>query len=190
MVTAIEVAKHLVWLAGQESEPAGLTPMQLQKLLYYVQGWSLALLGKPAFGEHFEAWRLGPVVCEVYGSFAGREPIPLAIGSEANFDPDEAFLVRAVWEAYKKYSAIGLSEKTHAEGPWRDARVGLEPQAASDREISLESLRAYFESQLGKSEDFFLQAMPAWSRRPDERFVQAAQTVMARRLAVLHRLAQ
>ena len=190
MVNAVDVAKHLIWLAGQEGEMSYLTEMQVQKLLYYVQGWSLGLRGAPVFGEQFEAWPYGPVVREVNAALSGQAPLPVELGCEAKLSRDEAFLVRAVWEAYKKYSPLGLSDKTHAESPWRDARQGLEPHAGSDRVIDFEALRAFFTAQVGESEDFGLKAMPDWSRHPDDRFVLAAQAVMARRLPVLNRLAQ
>lgn len=40
--------------------------LKLQKLLYLVQGLSLAIIGERAFNEPIEAWRYGPVVRSVY----------------------------------------------------------------------------------------------------------------------------
>jgi uncharacterized phage-associated protein len=52
-----------------EDEPKAwpdVTPMKLQKLVYYVKGFSLVLLGRPIFGEKLEAWRHGPVCPDLY----------------------------------------------------------------------------------------------------------------------------
>src|SRR5882762_6202388 len=67
--SALDVAKYLILLARSEEEPEFLSPMQLQKLLYYTQGWSLALLKEPMFDERIEAWAYGPVVKEVFQAF-------------------------------------------------------------------------------------------------------------------------
>ena len=65
--SAVDVARYLVLLASTESDgPAQeadcLTNLRLQKLLYYVQGWSLGERGRPMFREEIQAWRYGPVV--------------------------------------------------------------------------------------------------------------------------------
>src|SRR6185437_3402754 len=46
-----------------------ITNLKLQKLLYYAQGWHLALYDKPLFRERIEAWPHGPVVPPIYGKF-------------------------------------------------------------------------------------------------------------------------
>jgi uncharacterized phage-associated protein len=60
---ALHVARYLVKLAAGESEPEHLTHMRLQKLLYYVQGWSLAATGERFFDGEIQAWTHGPVAC-------------------------------------------------------------------------------------------------------------------------------
>jgi uncharacterized phage-associated protein len=147
MPSAFDVAYYLIRLAesGQESDP--LTNLRLQKLLYYVQGWALAALRRPMFEERIEAWTNGPVVKKVCQHFKeyGRElispaqaPTPDGLGNE-----DRAF-IEAVWEAYKRHSATALVSMTHEEGPWREARKGLGPEAHSDEEITHAALRQWF----------------------------------------------
>src|SRR5262249_50830431 len=46
---AIDVARYLIQLAAAEDEPELLSHLRLQKLLYYVQGWSLAQRRAPMF---------------------------------------------------------------------------------------------------------------------------------------------
>lgn len=64
---ACEVANFFVSRFQQAGDP--LTNMKLQKLLYYAQGWHLALKGDALFDERIEAWPHGPVVPPVYGTF-------------------------------------------------------------------------------------------------------------------------
>lgn len=86
MGKALDVARYLIGLAAGEKEPDLLTHLRLQKLLYYVQGWHLGVFGRRMFDARIEAWTNGPVVREVFPSFAdcksevippkeGREPL-------------------------------------------------------------------------------------------------------------------
>lgn len=52
-----DIAKLILRVVGTES----MDKKKLHKLLYYIQGWSLAGLGRPAFVHDLEAWRDGPV---------------------------------------------------------------------------------------------------------------------------------
>ena len=39
-----------------------ITPMKLQKLIYYAHGWLLAFLGTALIKEGVQAWKYGPVI--------------------------------------------------------------------------------------------------------------------------------
>jgi len=150
MATAIEVAKRLIHLAASEEEPDFLTPMQLQKLLYYAQGWSLALRGKPLFGEPVLAWKHGPVVREVFNLFKYWKDLPIRAAEvpvSIGLDPDEERHVEYVWSFYSGYSASALRKMTHDERPWVDARGDVPEGDPSDEEITQESMRAFFVEQ-------------------------------------------
>jgi uncharacterized phage-associated protein len=153
MTSALNIAKLLIRLAHQGEEIDPLTPLRLQKLLYYVQGWSLAALGRPLFAERLLAWTRGPVVREVYDAFKqhGRETIPDEEGGEGEeLSNTEKVFVSSVWDKYKQYSASALVQMTHNELPWLSARAGLGPTDHCDTEITRESLLAYFSEQIGK----------------------------------------
>lgn len=145
---AVEVAKYLVLLAASEDEPDCLTPMRAQKLLYYVQGWSLVHRNSPMFCENIEAWAHGPVVPEVFQEFKeyGRNAIPVETGSADGLTEEEQDFIRAVWEIYRPYSALSLSDMTHAEAPWKNARGSLSREASSNRVITHAAMREYFSS--------------------------------------------
>ena len=55
-----DAAKYLISLSYGD-ECYSLTPLKLQKILYYAQGWSYVWDGVPLFEEEFEAWQYGPV---------------------------------------------------------------------------------------------------------------------------------
>ena len=48
----------------------GITPLKLQKLLYYIQSWHIAKFNKDTlYNDLPEAWVNGPVYREIYNSF-------------------------------------------------------------------------------------------------------------------------
>lgn len=148
MPSALQVANYLVRLAAAEDEPEGLSPMRVQKLLYYVQGWSLAQRGEPMFPEPIEAWALGPVVPAVYRAFKdlASSCVPVDRCEDASLPVEDADFVNGVWEVYKPYSAIALSRMTHDERPWKETRGALAPSSWCDTEISCELMGNYFRS--------------------------------------------
>ena len=147
MAKAFDVAKYLIHLADTEDEPEYLTHLRLQKLLYYVQGWSLTLHKKPMFPEEIQAWAHGPVVAAIYHRFAdyGNRPIdPSDIGTSNNLRKSEAQFIAEVWEAYKGYSASSLRAMTHREAPWCDARKGCKPTDTCKEVIKHSAMCRFF----------------------------------------------
>ena len=153
MASAFQVAKAYLELAAAGDEADPISNLRLQKLLYYAQGWSLALREKALFPERIEAWALGPVVPEVYHYLKphGSGAVPAEAIFVGLIDEDEGLFVASVWGTYKVFSASKLSEMTHSEEPWRKARGNLAPSDASSEEITAESLRNYFLSRARKA---------------------------------------
>ena len=149
MATALNVAKYLLERGSREDEPEYLCHMRLQKLLYYTQGWSLALRGRPIFKDRIEAWAHGPVVPEVYRKLKkyGFHSIPIEkVGYAKDLTDADRLHIEAVWSEYKGYSANSLRAMTHKEDPWRDARGDSEPSAKSNARITQASMKRYFSS--------------------------------------------
>ena len=106
-----------------------IDPMKMQKLVYFANGWHLALAGKPLVDEYFEAWEYGPVVPSVYHKFKGYGAGSIE-GFATTFDwrsgtvstpdvPDSHSVVPLlnwVWDNYGKYSGPVLSDLTHRPG--------------------------------------------------------------------------
>lgn len=150
MVTASDVAKYFLLLAASGEEDAGeaMTHLKLQKLIYYAQGFHLALFqGRPLFNESIEAWKHGPVVNAMWGQYAGMGSN--SIPPDPTFDPDTVLsggqkqLLNDVWNAYGQFSAWKLRDMSHQEPPWVNAYV-----ADRNEVISHESLQEYFATRI------------------------------------------
>lgn len=145
-ITAHDVAEHLLMLAHQHG--SFVSNLKLQKLLYYAQGWHLALHGRPLFADPLEAWIHGPVVPSVYRRFNGW--------GYRNIDEDVAppslpretaeFLDELAAE-YMPLDAYELELMSHREAPWQNARGGLPPDAPSSARLSGADMRAYFRAR-------------------------------------------
>jgi uncharacterized phage-associated protein len=124
------IANFFIELAASKGE--SISPMKLQKLVYYAHGWYAGYTKTPLINETIEAWQYGPVISSLYHEF--KQFGSNAIKSKAtDFDsasfniievqtpaeePIRKFLTN-VWDSYGKYTAIKLSEMTHAAGsPW------------------------------------------------------------------------
>ena len=151
MVAAIDVARYLIQLASPAGDDEGdsLTHWQLQKLLYYSQGWHLAARGRALFEGRIEAWANGPVVKEVFPTFRGRFTLPPEEGDEpSSLSAQDKSFLQSVWGVYKQYSASALADKTHKELPWLASRGDTPLGERSEAEISHESLLAFFRPRL------------------------------------------
>ena len=144
--TAQEAADYLVWLSQRHGDP--MTNLKLQKLLYYAQGWHLALYGRPLFRDALRAWPRGPVVHGVWKTYSNYKWKPIArrvskpdLPVEAQKHLDEVF------DVFGQYTAYSLEKMTHNESPWKNARKGLRPKQSSTNVISTSDMRKYF-SQL------------------------------------------
>ncbi|MCI1748694.1 MAG: DUF4065 domain-containing protein [Acidipropionibacterium sp.] len=138
MTTAHEVADYIVSTGFRFTGE-----MQRQKLLYYIQAWSLAWDGAPVFDEDIEAWRDGPVVRSM------RHVIPDG-KNPANLSESQRATIDAVLTHYGNHGGKYLSGVTHGEKPWREAREGLRAdehgqqpisRTAMIREYSVQSLK-------------------------------------------------
>ena len=116
-VRANDVAAYI--LRNQGSMPA----MKLQKLVYYSLAWSLVWDDEPLFEETIEAWANGPVIRELYDAHRGRFSVSsIPNGDSDLLDRDQRETVDAVLQFYGDKSSQWLSDLTHMEAPWRDAR--------------------------------------------------------------------
>ncbi|HCR3195042.1 TPA: DUF4065 domain-containing protein [Morganella morganii] len=63
--SAVAVANAFIQRALNGEIP-DLTPMKLQKLMFYAQSWSLRLTDKALIDDFFAKWQYGPVIPSLY----------------------------------------------------------------------------------------------------------------------------
>ena len=128
-------------------ERGSMTALKLQKLVYYSQAWSLVWDEAPIFPERIEAWINGPVVRDLYEIYRGQFRVTEdSLGDPDALSKDEEETVDAIIKFYGKMSSQQLSDLTHREDPWRDARRGLAPTDRGSREISHASMAEFYGS--------------------------------------------
>jgi uncharacterized phage-associated protein len=144
MTNASTVAKYIVATFQGAGDP--VDNLKLQKLLYYVQGWHLAVYGEPAFADDFEAWVHGPVLPGIYVQYKKYRWNPITEPVEKpNIDKELAGLIQEVLDVYGTESGWQLEQRTHTEAPWLKARKGLARDEESHAVISKPSMKAFFD---------------------------------------------
>lgn len=142
MATAFDAAEYILGALGE------MPAVKLHKLLYYAQAWSLVWDDKPLFTNRIEAWRNGPVVRDLYALHRleySVVPGKFRAGCSAEgLSKDQRETIDAVIAFYGDKSSQWLSDLTHSEMPWREARKDTPPDESSNAEITLASMSEYY----------------------------------------------
>jgi uncharacterized phage-associated protein len=143
--TALDIAKWFVNAADRQSGDA-VTHLKVQKLVYYAQGWSLAIFGEPLFNEDLQAWSHGPVARSIWNEFkdSSWNALPELKTTRKIVAPHSS-LLESVQQQYGIYSAKRLESMTHKEPPWREARGNLPPEARCENTIPKKAMKNFFE---------------------------------------------
>lgn len=128
-----------------------VTPLMLQKLLYFIQGVYLALYGRPIFEEDCRAWVHGPVYPEVYELFRDFKYNPiddarfaLLEGTADALTDEEKQVIDLVVNTFGMYGGKILEKITHNEDPWMEARKGYEDSIHSSELLPKEQIMKYY----------------------------------------------
>ena len=128
-----------------------VTPLMLQKLLYFSQGVYSALYGKPIFEEDCRAWVHGPVYPEIYELFRDFKYNPiddarfaLLEGTEDALTDDEKRVIDLVVNTFGMYGGKVLEKITHNEDPWMEARKGYGDSIPSSELLPKERIMKYY----------------------------------------------
>jgi prophage protein (ps3) len=128
------------------------TFMNLQRLCYYAQAWSITWDKFALFEEEFEAWAGGPVCPELYNIF----DLPKDLNVNADklkpyisgycFSKDEKETLDFVIKVYSNKEPHWLSELIRKEDPWRKTRDDLSIKEPSNAIISKKMMSEYYSS--------------------------------------------
>jgi uncharacterized phage-associated protein len=165
------IANYFLGLA--ERDGTTLSPMKVQKLVYFAHGWFLALRGVPLIDEQVEAWKFGPVIPSLYHAFKefGNQAITTRATeievsdalsqtyvdvtvpdlSSYTGDPDLDFtrrLLDRIWTVYGQLTAVQLSNMTHKPGtPWFLTWTPMAENPIRGTDVPNTSIRDYFREQ-------------------------------------------
>ncbi len=139
MERIIDVAQYIYDEYKQQSGEV-IDEMKLHKLLYLSQRESLAITNEPLFPEAFEGWKYGPVSKEVRALYTedgmyyeDRRPL----------SAEATYIVKNVILQYGGLASWKLSEISHKEILWRNARKKFAPGENGNRPLSIDDIRKY-----------------------------------------------
>lgn len=139
MPSARDVAQYILERHGP------MTTMKLQKLVYYSQAWSVVWDDDVMFPEQIEAWDNGPVVRDLWQATRGDFRVAAVPGGDSSaLNDTQRDTVKLILEAYGEKNAQWLSDLTHMEDPWKDARARYQ-----NAPISPEAMGEYYGSLTG-----------------------------------------
>lgn len=110
-----------------------ITPMKLQKLMFFAQSWYLKINNTRLINDEFVRWQYGPVIQSVYYEFAhnGGGAIKSKAkdfeGKDVNeyITPKDDEFIDNIIDVYGMYTGWQLSEATHTKkGAWAMDSLG------------------------------------------------------------------
>lgn len=140
MANVFDTAKYILEKSGT------MSTMKLQKLCYYSQAWALVWDDEPLFDQDFQAWANGPVCPELFHKTQGQYSVTAddETGGDGDLSEDQKDTINTVLSHYGCHNAQWLSQLTHMEDPWINARKGLRPGAGCTNKITKESMALYY----------------------------------------------
>ena len=143
--SVVDVAQYILRKHGP------MTTWKLQKLVYYCQAWSLVWDDDQLFPEEIRAWANGPVVRELYDKHRGLFSADASRFSDREpyrFSDEQRETINIVLNGYGDKSPQWLSDLTHMEDPWRNARKGMSDRQRGNTVIPKQDLAEYYGSIL------------------------------------------
>ena len=145
--------KMLITIAYIFEKTGEITPLALQKILYYIQGIFMVNYDRPLFSEECKAWVHGPVYEEVYDMFKGFKYNPIEDKRFVIFrdrfqllTDEEKNVIDMVLNSFGMYSGKTLEGIAHKEAPWAEAFDDNNVCGYTNEPITKEAIRDYFKS--------------------------------------------
>lgn len=115
--------------ANNDSEKK-VSPLKLQKILYFTYVYALTNWNKKLWEDHFEKWDFGPVIPKIYNEYSkyGYQPIKtknklIDLSMLTNIEKLE--LEALILDLNEKFNAKELSEISHS-FPWHNVKKNSE----------------------------------------------------------------
>ncbi len=165
---SLQVANYFLNKMEPESGES-ITPLKVQKIVYFCQSWQLSLFKRVLFNEDFQAWQHGPVIPDMYMyfknlNFNSNDSLPKVNDFDINiFDEEERSVLEMVWQVYGKYDGKFLEKLSHMDEPWRMAWEKREDNNKGTVVITKESMQKYY-TNLKEKLDFDLHSVDSFNR--------------------------
>ena len=146
MATVFDVARYILTRLDEDGK-LPVTTWKLQKLVYYSQAWSLVWDDAPLFEAPIQAWANGPVCPVLYRHTKASLRYSAAAeidGNPRSLTETQRETVDEVIKHYGRHAPQYLSELTHSELPWQEAREGLSATERGNRAIKLDTMAQYY----------------------------------------------
>lgn len=160
MYKTVEIANFFIHKGIESKEP--ISPIKLQKLLYFAYGWYYAIHNKKLFNENIEAWKFGPVINSIYhktkkygnagiktlieeisDGFEIKTSTPIVPAS----DTVTISFLNDVWKVYGVFTPIQLANLSHDQkGPWYKIAASHDFILPLSQSIDDDSIKTYFNS--------------------------------------------
>lgn len=136
-MTAKDIANYFLTFTNEDFGDV-ISNLKLQKLVYYAQGFHLALYDEPLFLDKIYAWQHGPVVESLYHEYKehGSNGIPVPEVNSELYPEKIRELLNNIYDIYGQFSAWKLRNMTHEESPWLETPL--------NSEITPESMKRFF----------------------------------------------
>lgn len=140
-----KVAKYIL------SKNYDITPLSLQKILYYTQSFHLALFNELIFEDDCLAWVHGPVYENIYHEYKSyKYNIIDTYEGAIELTEEERVFVDSILNAFAYYTGKALEKFTHYEIPWNKARIGIKDSEGCSEKINKKDIEIYFVSICNK----------------------------------------
>lgn len=136
MEKIINVAQY-IFTAYKKVTGETIDEMKLHKLLYFAQRESLAIMNEPLFEGEFEGWKYGPVCREIRNSITCDGILDF----DSDISEESKYIINNIILEYGSLASWKLSELSHKELSWKNARTGLEEGENGKRKLKLEDIR-------------------------------------------------
>lgn len=125
------------------------TNMSLQKILYFLNGFSKKFLKYNLFNDLAQAWIHGPVYPEIYDALSYYFNNKIDVNEilkdkEIDLSEEEINYINNVSKFFSCYSGSKLRDMSHLTDPWINARKGLSEEEPSNRIIDNKDIENYF----------------------------------------------